>query len=236
MNSFQLLYRLQQLELSLDNAKKRLDEIVAERVESPVLRQARLALEECRTQQRHAEARLTDLELELGGLMQKSAEAEEYARGHKARKQSWREQNERSNELDSLKKRITSLQRDLQSAKTSLQQAEADIATAQGSLREAEVLHLDHKQSLDREESALQRDITRTLQERKFLLERVNPEQYKIYKKLKPQRNGIAVARLEENACSICRVEQTQVTVQQVRQAQDLVYCKNCSRILVDAF
>jgi predicted nucleic acid-binding Zn-ribbon protein len=85
-----------------------------------------------------------------------------------------------------------------------------------------------------KEHQSLRRDMSGWLQDRKVILKQIDADKYKVYKKIKAQKNGLAVARLNGESCEVCRVEQYLTIISQVRQHNQLVFCHNCGRILVD--
>ena len=53
-----------------------------------------------------------------------------------------------------------------------------------------------------------------------------------IYERLRNDRNGYAVAKVERGMCQGCRITLPSGELQRVRNAQDLVQCSSCQRIL----
>lgn len=231
MNQAQALYRLQSLEHALDEATQRLNEIEAALQNDEILQQARAALKARSDEQHSAEVNVTTLDLELNSLITKMSEGEELLYSGKINNP--KELSERQAEYDSLKRRQAKLEEDLSAARQQLEVARAAVSAAQRELEQIEQEQAQAHQDLLKERSTLQPQMKGWLRDRKLLLEQIDPVNHKIYKRLKAQKNGIAVARLDNETCSVCRVEQTELIVRQVRQAKELVYCHDCARILV---
>jgi len=232
MNQLQALYRLQMLESSLDEAKVRLAEVETALQNDKQVKQA-LNLLHSRQQDNHRlHGVVTDLDLEIAALNTKMTEVEQMLFGGQISNP--REVQERQDELESLKRRATKLNHELAAARQSHAQTQTAVQEAEEMLALAQSEASTENQELAREHQALQQDMRQWLQERKSVLGLVDPEHYRVYKTLKAKKKGVAVARLQEDACSVCRAEQNLTIIRQVRQAKEFTQCTNCARILVD--
>lgn len=231
MNQAQALYRLQTLESQIDNAQKRLSEIETHLQNPARLRQAETAYEAQEGQTQKAEGALRDLELESAALAEKIIETE--ALLYSGQIKNPRELQERQKEIASLKGRQEKLQADISTAKTALNAEQKTLAAAHSELQAAQVEAAEQEISLKAEDEALRHQMVKWLKERKLALPDVEEGNRQLYKKLKSQKGGVAVVRLNGELCAFCQVEQYQNMIQQIRQGKSLVYCHSCARILV---
>lgn len=232
MNQPQALYQLQVLESTIDAAKKRVAEIeVALQNDDTVLR-CRAELKTCETTLHQAQTIAKDMELEIASLDAKLQEGEKLLYGGTVKNP--KELQEREEEIASLKRRRAARENDLLGAMEAVEQAKTAHQTAKDGLQAAEQTHASASRGMVEERDRLNHQMSDKLMERKNMLQIVSPENHKMYKQLKPQKNGVAVSRLDGDTCTACRVEQNQSTVYQVKQSKALVKCHNCGRILVE--
>jgi hypothetical protein len=126
------------------------------------------------------------------------------------------------------------LESELTSARESLREYRVVYEEAKVAYEQAQAASTNQNQDLIAEREELKHRMGKWLQERKMALADVDPNVHKLYKHVKKQKHGVAVARLDENTCSVCRVEQNQTIVRQTRLGKEIVQCQNCGRILVE--
>ena len=84
--------------------------------------------------------------------------------------------------------------------------------------------------------SAKQKDLTATLDkkqsERETLVFNVPPDILALYEKLKKNKAGQAVSKLEGRLCGVCRVELPVKELQDAKAGVRLVQCNSCRRII----
>ena len=62
---------------------------------------------------------------------------------------------------------------------------------------------------------------------------RITPQDLEIYNKLKSQKQGKAVARVEQGRCHGCRLNLSMNLLKRLRTGNAVVFCDNCGRILL---
>ncbi|MFP4321744.1 MAG: zinc ribbon domain-containing protein [Anaerolineales bacterium] len=232
MNTMQALYRLQTLESSLDDAKSRLTEIETALESNAELQAARAALAESQHIQQQADGHVNNLELELRGLRDKTQQDEQTL--YSGNITNAREVSELQEAIDARKRHIEKLDADLQTARQELTEANQSVETAQAAVEETEARVAEENQDMMSEQDYLRKQMSKWLRERKQTLQTIDKESYRVYKDVKAKKNRIAVARLEDgDTCSVCKQQQYQTTLYSVRQGDEIVFCQNCSRILV---
>ena len=84
--------------------------------------------------------------------------------------------------------------------------------------------------------SAKQKDLTATLDkkqsERETLVCNIPPDILALYEKLKKNKSGQAVSKLEGRLCGVCRVELPVKELQDAKAGVRLVQCNSCRRII----
>lgn len=232
MNQLQALYRLQQLESSIDTAKKRVDDIELALENDETVKRCKAEFATAESELRQAEAHVKDLELDITSLTNKAYESESLLYSGKINNP--KELQEKQEEVASLTRRRTTREEELVEARQALKQAEAQYDTSSKSLKAAETERDKNNQDMFREHMKLRQNMSNWLQDRKAMLKNVDQDKHKIYKRIKSAKHGLAVARLNGESCEVCRVEQYQNIIYQVRQHNQIVYCHNCGRILVE--
>lgn len=232
MNQLHALYRLQQLESAIDAAKKRADEIEAALENDETVRRCKAEFETSETELRQKEGLVQDLELDIASLVTRVTDNEQLLYSGKITNP--KELQERQEEIASLGRRRTTRESELVEARLAVKEAQTQYAGTKAALETAQKAREQNNQDMLKEHQSLRRDMSGWLQDRKVILKQIDADKYKIYKKIKAQKNGLAVARLNGESCEVCRVEQYLSIISQVRQHNQLVFCHNCGRILVD--
>jgi len=231
MNQSQALYRLQVVESSIDAAKSRVSQIEKALEKDESVQRCEETLQTCQTTLHDAQLAAQRLEHELESLKNKIQEGEALLYGGGIKNP--RELKDRQAENESLKKQQSNLETEVLNAQEALAKAKNAHETATTALQEAKTTSLATQKELTQERDKTRTQMSEWLANRKDLLKILDANTYQTYKQLKPQKKGIAVARLDDDdLCTFCRVEQTQVISHQVRQGK-LIPCNNCGRILV---
>ena len=224
------LYTVQQHELMIDRARARIEEIDHELSNDARVVACQTALTtaeaELHTRQTHAK----DIELQIQGLTQKITEVDTLLYSGKISNP--KELTERQDELASLQRRHKGLEEQLMDAMANVEAAQQSVATAEADLVTAQATQQAAHVHLHEERARLDAAIKTELKARKNAMQQVPEQEYVLYKNLRKQKNGQAVALLNGDTCGFCQVEQTTSVAQQVRQGQELVYCYSCGRIL----
>jgi predicted nucleic acid-binding Zn-ribbon protein len=135
-------------------------------------------------------------------------------------------------DLVSLKKHLATLE-DLQfAAMVAFEDAEEKEKSAQSGLTQANGAFATQKAALLGEQSQLMREKERLLVERGASAAQISPELLSIYQKLRSQKRGLAIARINDGDCTACGSELRPAEIQAARSPQSLTYCSSCGRIL----
>jgi predicted nucleic acid-binding Zn-ribbon protein len=225
------LYALQKLELSVDKARARITEIDAALENDEVVVARKAKLETVQSDLHQTQADMKDIELEIQGLNQKIQEVTDLLYSGKIKNP--KELTERQDEVESLKRRVKTLEARLLDIMTWIEGLKRDTAKAQKALDEALAERRQMNADLVIERQQLDDQIKKNLKKRKQTRQSISDDSYKAYRTLRKKKNGMAVAPLKGSSCGLCGVTQTTQSVQEIRQNDTMVYCSNCGRILV---
>jgi predicted nucleic acid-binding Zn-ribbon protein len=230
MSRTQHLYELQQVDLEIESASRRLKEIAASLVESNELKQARKMVVEAKARLAKRRARMKDLDLEVSSLSHKIETDEQ-------RLYSGRVTNPK--ELASLQDEVASLQRwrdkkedDLLEVMVAAEEGEAALADAQAILTQVSDAWRAEQGDLANEQAQLQVRLGELDEQRESLVAAIGPEDMAIYERLRQRKAGRAVALVKDGICQGCRMNPPTSQVQHARSGTELVFCNNCGRIL----
>jgi predicted nucleic acid-binding Zn-ribbon protein len=230
MSRTQHLYELQQVDLEIESASRRLKEIAASLVESNELKQARKMVVEAQARLAKRRARMKDLDLEVSSLSHKIETDDQ-------RLYSGRVTNPK--ELASLQDEVASLQRwrdkkedDLLEVMVAAEEGEAALADAQAILTQISETWRAEQGDLADEQAQLQARLRELNEQRESLVAAIGPEDMAIYERLRQRKAGRAVALVKDGICQGCRMNPPTSQVQHARSGTELVFCNNCGRIL----
>jgi predicted nucleic acid-binding Zn-ribbon protein len=230
MSRTQHLYELQQVDLEIESASRRLKEIAASLVESNELKQARKMVVEAQARLAKRRARMKDLDLEVSSLSHKIETDEQ-------RLYSGRVTNPK--ELASLQDEVASLRRwrdkkedDLLEVMVAAEEGEAALADAQAILTQISETWRAEQGDLADEQAQLQARLRELNEQRESLVAAIGPEDMAIYERLRQRKAGRAVALVKDGICQGCRMNPPTSQVQHARSGTELVFCNNCGRIL----
>jgi len=225
-----LLYRLQIVDLEIDERSRRLREVEASLGESEELRQARRALQEEETKLRQWRRKLRDLELEMEGLNDKIASVEGQLYGGRVRNP--KELANLQQEVEYLRRRRGELEEQVLEAMIEVEEGETRAAKRRKELAEVEADWQKAQASLAAERDELKERLSQLRERRAELEERIGADDLALYEDLRRRKGGRAVALLKGGLCQGCGVMLPLSRARQARQEDDLVPCVNCERIL----
>ncbi len=231
MNQAEALYHLQEIELGVLRARKRLQEIAAALANSETVQSAQTQVANARKTLTPLQTKARDLDLEIQSTIQKARATEQHL--YSGQVKNPKEMQDMQQEIQSLNKRHGELENHLLEMMVAAEEGEAALHEAEATLTGVTAEWESQHQELLDEKKTLEKQASQLLEQRKTALTQVEPGSQKIYDALKPKKNYHAVALLNGSSCSMCGVDQTMAIEREARQGQKLVYCENCGRILV---
>jgi uncharacterized protein len=231
MTQAEALYHLQEIDLNIAQAQKRLSEIAAALSDNQIIIEAQRQVDSAQKTLTPLQTKARNLELEIQTNSDKIRSTDQQLYSGKVRNP--KELQDMQQEIQSLKNRNSELEdvlletmMSVESAETELNQKRADLQALTSNF-ESDLQHL-----LD-EQKKLQSEIKAQQQKREGALPPITPDSLKTYNALRPRKNNQPIALLVNGSCSVCRVEQDMAVIGEVRKAQKLTPCSSCGRILV---
>ena len=225
------LYRLQEIDLSVHQHHKRLDEIAAQLADNKALAEAQKQVADDQAVLTPLQSKVRKLEQDIQSNNNKVKETDEAL--YSGRVRNPKELQDMQQEIQSLKKRNQELEDTLletmmsaDDATTALKDSTTKLETIRAQFEMANKNLIDEQKRLRSEGNAL-------LKSREQLIPTIDPNILKIYNNLRPRKNNQAVAVLTNQSCSVCRVQQDMNVIQAVRKGDSLTYCSSCGRILI---
>jgi uncharacterized protein len=224
------LYRLQQLDTQLDQARSRLAQI--ERILSDDIKIQKAAVIVNQAKQKLEESRkaLHRSEEEVQAQRLKIELSEKALYGGKV--QNPKELIDLQNEAASLKRYLAVLEDRQLENMMEVEEAEAEYSSKLSALEVLRSEKATQNDSLIKERSQHQKDVERMENERQAALSTIESGDIQLYEQLRQQRRGIAVARVADNTCAACGSTLTPSMIQAAHSPTQITRCAFCGRIL----
>lgn len=224
------LFRLQQIDSQLDQAKKRLSEIEVALNDQEELQRSEEIYE---TSNINMQATQGDLKRAEEDVQAQQIKVEQnQSKLYSGKVTNPKELQDLQHEEEAFKRNLgksEDVQLDLMAV---FEQAEADYRSALESLESVRAKDAARIAELTNEQNKLYGDIDRIQGEREAATAGIPTEDMRIYEKLRESRAGVAVSRVNDKSCSACGSELPQALAQAARFPDKLSHCENCGRIL----
>ncbi len=227
------LYRLQQIDSQMDQARARL-ETIRQALENDVeLRAASERVASTEAAAREAERALRTAEANNQSQHIKIEQAESSLYGGAVRNP--KELQDLQNDVASLKKYLATLEDRLLEAMLASDSAASALDAARAALKQVESNRGDQSLKLTSERMELAHALERFEAERKAASSPLDAQALDQYESLRRERRGLAVATLSDGSCAACGSTLTPAHQQSVRSSGQIVHCPTCGRILFSA-
>ncbi len=230
MSRVSSLYLLQQTDLDLDRARKRLKEIEAMLNDSEELREAREHFTESKGELDAASSAARSAEHAVTDQRHKIEQTETKLYGGAITNP--KELQDLQMESESLRRHLITLEERLLEAMVAEEEAEAIHRQSVSDLKEAEEAQAERFGSLKQEQVELTDSVSRLEEERSAFMDNIDDEDLETYDDLRARLGGIALSLLENGSCSACGLSHPPSVQQRVRSGGDLLRCTQCGRIL----
>jgi len=224
------LYRLQQIDSPIDQARTRIREIEVELTNDTALSQAQEYAKEKEQSLQDARKSLRKTEETVQDQRVKINQAESVLYGGKVRNP--KELQDLQNDVAALKRYLNVLEDRQLEAMIALEDAEREHEQANVSLGEAQAHTAEQQAGFMGELTRLQKTVERLDIERQAAATAVNPVDLSLYEQLRQTRRGVAVAKVSSQACGACGSLLTPALVQAANSSNQLIRCTSCGRIL----
>ena len=230
MNKAETLYRLQIIDLEIDERSRRLKEVKAILEGNEELGRARQALQDGEKKLSRQRTRLRDQELEMRSLANKIASVEDRLYGGHIKNP--KELASRQEEVQYLKRRKGGHEDQVLEAMIEVEESEASVMEQRERLARLEEEWQETQVRLSAEQNELVNRLRQLKVKRAKLQKTIEAGDLALYEDLRRRRGGQAVALLEGDLCQACRVTLPSSKAQQARQGKTLTLCGSCERIL----
>ena len=222
------LYKLQQLDLELQDKQQGLSDIEKKLSDNKALLATETKLASQRQQLEEARKKQKSCEWELDDLQEKTGQVNSKLYG--GRTKDPKELVNLEKEVKALKSQIKTKEDSLLGLMGQVEQIEADV---KGMVEESERLKRQWGQTqetLGPRKGDLEIELVGLRGERSELAERIDSEVLSVYERIRPAR-GQAVVKVERGRCLGCHIA-VPTSQWQKAKAGELIQCNNCSRIL----
>ncbi len=224
------LYQLQKIDTQLDQINLRLKAIEEQIRGDSRLRNAadQCSQAEMRLKSIQRELMKIEHEVEARRIKLEQSETTLYSGKIKIPK----ELQDLQNEVASLKRIIAGLEDQQLEIMIRMEEAKKEYDAAQQFLALAESKVAQDHAGLIGERSRLENDLQRLLVEKQAVLSQIPSHHLSQYETLRKNKQGIAVATIEDSSCTACGAGLTPSQCQSARSPSSIFYCPSCGRII----
>jgi predicted nucleic acid-binding Zn-ribbon protein len=224
------LYRLQQLDSQIDQAKIRLEEIQKHLSQNTELKNAQDRADTAEKEIQVANRSLRRAEDEVKAQRIKIEQTEAILYGGKVRNP--KELQDLQNEAFSLKKFLAVLEDRQLECMIQVEEIDSDHQKATEALLALKLQTEKEYTMLTAEAKMISKDLERLHAERSVAVAGIEDSDIKLYETLRTQRRGIAVAKVTDNTCAACGSTLTPALIQAAQLPNQIIRCTFCGRIL----
>ncbi len=225
-----MLYRLQQIDLQLDQAKLRLDELIQLIENDSDLRKAEELFKRQEEITKDLEKKLHSIEHDVEQQLIKIEQSEAALYGGRIKNP--KELRDLEEEVKALKRYLQVLEDRQLESMIVLEQETSTLQRLQNDLNRIQQDRIQQNSRYLGEKTEIEREIQRLENERLIATSGIEPEYYQRYQTIRTSKKGIAVSRIQDKCCSACGTTLTGGLVQDARAPDRMVICPSCGRIL----
>lgn len=229
MNQSFNLFQLQKIDTQIDQIDARLKEIAALLLANEHIKVAEQKVLESKKVLEQGRQSVRKKEEEIKTLRIKKEFSEASLYGGKISNP--KELKDIQNEIASINKRISGLE-DLQlETMIEVEQSEKNLQADELSLAQKQADFIQQNSKLLGEQTHLKTQKDRFQSERNIPLSAISSENLAVYQKLRIQKRGIAIVRVEDGACTACGTTLRPEEIQSAKSPTQIVFC-SCGRII----
>jgi predicted nucleic acid-binding Zn-ribbon protein len=223
------LIRLQQLETTADDARRRVaDHPARTQALDARLQGARDAVAGIKTKLAAASDKRRIEEKEVAGVQTRLAKYKDQLLEVKTNREytaMLHEIETAQNDIRAREDRILEIMMETDELNAAIKKSEAELKTAEKETA-------DERAALDTETAGLQAEIDKATTERGKLVTEIDRHVLAIFETTAKGRKGVAVAEAKDGLCTICHVRLRPQVFNEVRKNEQIVQCDSCRRIL----
>ena len=172
-----------------------------------------------------------DMELESRSLTERIRESEKNLMSGELNNP--RELEALQSSIDSMKSLRTDLEDKSVERLVMVDTLQGTLQQKQETLAEYEQVWTERKTALDTESDQRKREYVYLKKAREKVSEHLSADNLELYEHLRRRKNGVAVAKLEEEMCGACHTAVAIGILNNVRYSDELLNCPSCGRILL---
>ena len=172
-----------------------------------------------------------DMELESRSLTERIRESEKNLMSGELNNP--RELEALQSSIDSMKSLRTDLEDKSVERLVMVDTLQGTLQQKQETLAEYEQVWTERKTALDTESDQRKREYVYLKKAREKVSEHLSADNLELYEHLRRRKNGVAVAKLEDEMCGACHTAVAIGILNNVRYSDELLNCPSCGRILL---
>jgi len=229
MSDVQVLYQLQDLDLQIESISTLLQEIASALGETGGMTTAQAHVNNLREMLHDQEQRMRELELDVDAInLHVSDEETKMYSGKVTNPKELQDLQKdvglRVDQRRKLEERELQIMADVDATQAELQRAQEDLVQMRTAWE-------DNQRSLAGRQTTSTESIEALRAKRAQVSASVTPASLSIYEKLRREKHGRAVSKVERSTCLGCRIALPMGLIGRIR-GPDFVYCPSCGRIL----
>jgi uncharacterized protein len=230
-NKIKQLYDLQQIEMDIEQKQGRLTQIQLKLSDREAVAQAEAKLE----QERQAlsslskEQKSTEWQVEDVTTKAKAIEDKLYSGQVKNPKELLGLQKD----LESLKLKQKQLEDKILEIMSQADESNGRLASCESVLTKETQLWRESQDQLKNEQAELELAVAGLKERCSHLRSQINSAHLALYDRIRSDKSGQGVARVEQGMCMGCRISLPISIVQRIRLGDEIVQCPSCNRIMV---
>jgi predicted nucleic acid-binding Zn-ribbon protein len=225
----QHLIRLQQLDVDIDSARRRITEIPAiQQAMDERLAAQTAAVEGVKQRLAASQSARREIENEVASVQTRLSKYKGQLTEVKTNKEYQAMQKEITTAEETVRShedRVLERMEETENLTRDLKAAEAELKRQQGEIAA-------ERKALDAEAGDLRKKAEQTAAERTDVAKALSPPALKLFEHVSKQRKGLAVAEARDGVCTVCHVRLRPQVFNEVRRAENLIQCESCLRIL----
>jgi len=224
------LFRLQQLDSQTEVAQTRMRKIEMALKNDSILRQADQGASESLAKLEATQKQGKKVEADVDAIKIKLSFNQSSLYSGKVRNP--KELQDLQGEAQSLQRHLSILEDQQIECMIATEEAEKDYQIAKSKRDEIQAQMIQRSSQLRGEISTLQDSLSHIATERQAMLASISANFLEQYEQLRKKKNGVAVARIVNNACSACGATLNAALIHNAHVSSSLSYCDVCGRIL----
>lgn len=231
MNQRTFLYQLQLLDVEMDKHHHRLAEIQKNMNSNAEINSINQLITKIENELRLLNNSLRKISGEADSVQSKISHSEKSLYDGSVKNP--KELQDINAEIESLKKRLSTLDEEQFELLIQIEQIENDLSTKINNRNDLEEEKSKQNEAFLKEIELIQKDINRLEVEKKPVLNQIEDFYLQTYTGLRKSKNKIAVSLISDNACSMCGNSLPPMEIQKAKSSMDDVFCSVCKRFLV---